>query len=90
MLSRVIDPRTGQLRDRAGWLVLAALVLTQLLAFYLLCNQQVRRAEERRAAAGVQPMSIECQHARRVPGCRPGAMPSGNAQAGGHEAVASR
>jgi hypothetical protein len=90
VLSRVLDPQTGSLRDRAGWLVLAALILTQLLAFYLLCNQQVRRAEERRAAAGVQPMSVECQNAKRVPGCKPTTPAAATAQGEADTAVAWR
>jgi hypothetical protein len=90
MLSRVLDPQTGLLRERAAWLVLAALILSQLLAFYLLCNQQVRRAEERRAAAGVPPMSVECLHAKRVPGCRPGTQSPATAQAEPDSTVAWR
>jgi predicted metal-binding membrane protein len=86
----VLDPSTGLVRDRAVWLVLAALIVTQLLAFFLLCTQQVRRAEERRAAAGVQPMSVECQHASRVPGCRPQAHPPTTAQAESESTIAAR
>lgn len=88
MLSRVLDPQTGSLRDRAGWLVLAALIVTQLLAFYALCSQQVRRAEERRVTVAAQPMSLECQRAKRVPGCK--ATPAVSAQAGTDSAIASR
>jgi hypothetical protein len=39
------------------WLVLAGVVATQLLAFYLLCTHQVRKAENRRAAVEVQQMA---------------------------------
>jgi hypothetical protein len=55
MLSRLIAARQ---RDPAVfWLVLSGLVVTQLVAFYLLCSHQVRKAENRRAAVEVQQMA---------------------------------
>ena len=57
MLSRLLDPREGMPRQPLFWLVLAAIVVTQLMAFYLLCTQQVRKAENRRAEAEVQRMA---------------------------------
>lgn len=53
MLSRLAAHR----RDPGFWLVLSALVATQLVAFYLLCSHQVRKAENRRAAVEVQQMA---------------------------------
>jgi hypothetical protein len=57
MLSRLLDPRSGMQREPVFWLVLAAVVATQLLAFYLLCSHQVRKAENRRTAVEVQRMA---------------------------------
>lgn len=57
MLSRLLDPRNGVQREPMFWLVLAAVVATQLLAFYLLCSHQVRKAENRRTAVEVQRMA---------------------------------
>lgn len=57
MLSHLLDPREGMPREPGFWLVLAAVVATQLLAFYLLCTHQVRKAENRRAAVEVQRMA---------------------------------
>ncbi|HZY20149.1 MAG TPA: hypothetical protein VFE82_16890 [Ramlibacter sp.] len=57
MLSRLLDPASGLPRDRVFWLVLAAVACSQLLAFYLLCSHQVRRAEARRAAVQVQQLA---------------------------------
>lgn len=37
-------------RDRAFWIGAAVLVLGQLVAFWMLCSQQVRKAEVRNAA----------------------------------------
>jgi len=54
MLSRLLASRQ---RDPGFWLVLSALVVTQLVAFYLLCSHQVRKAENRRAAVEVQRMA---------------------------------
>ena len=57
MLSRLLDPRDGMPRQPVFWLVLAAIVSTQLMVFYLLCTHQVRKAENRRAEAEVQRMA---------------------------------
>ena len=57
MLSRWVDPDTGRLREPAWWLVLIAVVASQLLAFYLLCMQQVRKAEVRREQAQVAQLA---------------------------------
>jgi hypothetical protein len=57
MLSRLLDPRDGMPRQPVFWLVLAAIVSTQLMAFYLLCTHQVRKAENRLAEVEVQRMA---------------------------------
>ena len=57
MLSRLLDPRTGMPREPVFWLVLIAVLAAQLLAFYLLCSHQVRKAEVRRAQAEVERMA---------------------------------
>jgi hypothetical protein len=57
MLSRLLDPRDGKPRDPAFWLVLMAVAAAQLLAFFLLCSHQVRKAEARRAEVLVQSMA---------------------------------
>lgn len=57
MLSRLLDPRDGMPRRPVFWLVLAAIMATQLMAFYLLCTHQVRKAENRRAEVEVQRMA---------------------------------
>ena len=54
MLSRALDSRA---RAPGFWLMLSGLVFTQLLAFYLLCSHQVRKAENRRAAVEVQRLA---------------------------------
>jgi hypothetical protein len=35
------------MRDRKFWALLAAIVLAQIVAFWMLCNSQVHRAEQR-------------------------------------------
>lgn len=57
MLSRLLDPRDGKPRDPVFWLVAAAAASTLLLAFWLVCTHQVRKAEVRRAQAEVQRMA---------------------------------
>ena len=54
MLSRLLESRR---REPLFWLVLSGVLATQLLAFYLLCTHQVRKAENRRAAVEVQRMA---------------------------------
>jgi hypothetical protein len=46
ILSRMFDA-DGTPRDRAMWLVFAGVVASQLLAFFVVCDHQVRRAETR-------------------------------------------
>jgi hypothetical protein len=50
MLSRLFDA-DGTPRDPALWLVLAGVAASLLLAFWVVCVQQVQRAEARHTAA---------------------------------------
>ena len=58
LLANVIDPHTQQPRSRMFWLVLGALVVAQLAAFWLLCSHQVRVAEARSNEAIVNQMAL--------------------------------
>ena len=49
-MSRLSDTVLAAARERPLWLVVAAVISTQLLALYLLCNHQVQKAQERRLA----------------------------------------
>lgn len=57
MLSRLLDPRDGTPRNPVFWLVVSAIAATQLLAFYVLCTEQVRNAQHRRVAVQVQQVA---------------------------------
>ena len=58
LLANVIDPRTQQPRSRMFWLVVGALVVGQLFAFWLLCSHQVRKAEARNNEVMVHQMAL--------------------------------
>jgi hypothetical protein len=45
-------------RSRAMWLILGALVVGQLFAFWLLCSHQVRKAEARSNEVLVHQMAL--------------------------------
>ena len=45
-------------RDRLFWSVLAALVAGQLLAFWMLCSHQVRKAQMRDVSLQVQRVAV--------------------------------
>lgn len=45
-------------RGKPFWLVLGALAAAQLFAFWLLCNQQVRKAEARHSELQAQQMAL--------------------------------
>jgi hypothetical protein len=48
ILSRIFEA-DGTPRDRATWLVFAGIVASLLLAFFVVCEHQVQRAEARHA-----------------------------------------
>ncbi|QJW83681.1 hypothetical protein HK414_05280 [Ramlibacter terrae] len=57
---RAIPPLTNatqQPRSRLFWAALGALAVAQLFAFWLLCSQQVRKAEARDTTLSVQQMA---------------------------------
>ena len=45
-------------QNRLLWIALGALVLVQLVAFWMVCSQQVRQAEVRDNAIAVQQMAL--------------------------------
>jgi hypothetical protein len=57
-LANVDDPATQQQRSRMLWVLLGAVVVGQLFAFWLLCSHQVRRAEARHNEAVVHQMAL--------------------------------
>lgn len=52
------DASALQERSRAWSLALAALACTQLLAFWMVCSHQVRKAEARSNEVAVQQMAL--------------------------------
>jgi hypothetical protein len=58
LLANVIDPQTQQPRTRAFWVVFIGLALAQLVAFWLVCSHQVRKAEARSTEVMVQQMAL--------------------------------
>lgn len=61
MLSRLLDAHDAMPGGRALWLVLAAVISVQLLAFYLVCTEQVRTAEARRAEVQASQLAQRSQ-----------------------------
>jgi uncharacterized membrane protein len=73
-------------RDQAFWLGAAVLVLGQLAAFWMLCSEQVRKAEVRSAALQVERLALaDClrsvPHASLTSCAQRSAPPGGRAQA---------
>lgn len=58
MPSRPTRTPAVQPRDQAFWLGATVLVLGQLVAFWMLCSQQVRKAEVRNAAMQVERLAL--------------------------------
>ena len=52
------DSGTRSARSTLWWIALGAVAAGQLFAFWLVCSQQVRRAEARRDEAVVQQMAL--------------------------------
>lgn len=48
-----------QARSRLFWVVLGAVAAAQLIAFWLLCSHQVRKAEARNNAIMVQQLALQ-------------------------------
>ncbi|MBG9388257.1 hypothetical protein [Caenimonas aquaedulcis] len=56
--------RAATPRDMLMWAALGLLAIGQLVAFWMLCSQQVARAQTRDAAAPVQRVAMaDCQRA---------------------------
>jgi hypothetical protein len=61
MPSRPLSPTPAMLRDPAVLLVLMAVISVQLLAFYVVCSQQMQKAEERQSVARAERVAtIDC------------------------------
>jgi len=58
MLSRLLARSADVPSRRIFWAVVSALALVQLVAFWMLCSHQVRRAEVRDATLQVQRIAI--------------------------------
>lgn len=69
-------------RDRVFWLAATALVLGQLLAFWMLCSYQVRQAVVRHASAQAERVAvIDCLRGARnatLSSCAAKAAPAGD------------
>ena len=57
-LANAYEPGTEQQRSTMFWVILGALAVGQLFAFWLLCSHQVRKAEARQNEAVVQQMAL--------------------------------
>ena len=58
MLPQLLAKTTAIPREKLFWPVLAVLVASQLLAFWMLCIHQVRKAEVRNATQQVQRIAV--------------------------------
>ena len=56
--SHAIEPGLQEERSRMFWILLGALAMGQLFAFWLLCSHQVRKAEARQNEVVVQQMAL--------------------------------
>lgn len=67
MLTALLDPQTQMPRSRLFWVVLGAVALAQILALWLLCSQQVHKAEARHQELTTEQLALaDCvQH---IPG----------------------
>jgi hypothetical protein len=58
MLPQLLAKTAGMPREKLLWPVLAVLVASQLLAFWMLCIHQVRKADVRNATLQVQRVAV--------------------------------
>ena len=56
--AHAIEPGLHEERSRMFWILLGALAMGQLFAFWLLCSHQVRKAEARQNEVVVQQMAL--------------------------------
>lgn len=65
-LHRILDPQTRLPRHKAFWIVLGAVVAAQLVALWVLCSQQVHRAQAMHAQQQEQQVALaDCLRAMR-------------------------
>ena len=58
MLPRLLDKTADTPRDRILWGVIFTLLVAQIIAFAMLCNYQVKKAEARDAALQVERTAV--------------------------------
>ena len=58
MPSRLPHPSADISRDKLFWLIASAMVVAQLVAFWMLCSYQVRMAEARHATVTVERLAV--------------------------------
>ena len=58
MLSALLDPKTQMPRSRLFWVVLGAVALAQVVALWLLCSQQVDKAEARQRTLTTEQLAL--------------------------------
>jgi hypothetical protein len=58
ILASVVGPGPQKPRGGMFWMIVFGVVATQLMAFWLLCSHQVRKAEVRRNEAVVRQMAL--------------------------------
>jgi len=84
VLARLVDPATGTPRSPLFWPTLLLLAAAQFLAFWMVCAQQMRKAEVRRAEMQIQQMALaDCL--QYIPGATIGSCsgkPPSNAEPG--------
>jgi hypothetical protein len=58
LMSGLLDPQTQMPRTRLFWAVLGAMIFAQLVALWLLCSHQVRKAEARQTEVTVHQLAL--------------------------------
>jgi hypothetical protein len=70
MQSRQIASHIASHRDKLLWGFLGLLVVAQLAVFWMLCSQQVQKAEMRDASIRVQRVALaDCLHRATLTAC---------------------
>jgi len=58
LLDELLDPQTQKPRSNAFWVAFGALAAAQLVALWMLCSHQVRKAEARQVEVQMQQMAM--------------------------------
>ena len=58
MQTRILAKRAETSPGKVFWLIIVALMLAQMVAFWMLCTQQVRKAQARDATWQVERMAM--------------------------------